>query len=216
MTVAVRRGVASALFGDQFPDDPSQCSIQFLEVEAPTVVLGSAQGSIASTVTGAVVRRRSGGGAVWLDDSMIWCDVWVPRGHAWWSDDVGRASWPIGDTVLRALTDLGLHRGVVHRGPMVRPAGSREVCWLGLGSGEVHDGAGRKVVGVAQRRVRAGALFQIGVLLDRGQERLGALVSPPVPEVVIRESEWPFERARDDVLEAVAESFSVVARGPTR
>ncbi|MDQ3757058.1 MAG: hypothetical protein M3394_04340, partial [Actinomycetota bacterium] len=39
---------------------------------------------------------------------------------------------------------------------------SRQVCFAGLGPGEVSVG-GRKVVGIAQRRTRFGALFQCAV-----------------------------------------------------
>ena len=53
---------------------------------------------------------------------------------------------------------------VVHRGGLVATPWSRQVCFAGLGPGEVTV-AGRKVVGVAQRRTRHGARFQVAALL---------------------------------------------------
>ncbi|MDP9389628.1 MAG: hypothetical protein M3Q48_17360, partial [Actinomycetota bacterium] len=54
--------------------------------------------------------------------------------------------------------------GVVHRGGLVASAWSAMVCFAGLGPGEVTVG-GRKVVGLAQRRTREGALFQCALPL---------------------------------------------------
>ena len=51
-----------------------------------------------------------------------------------------------------------------HSGPMVCTPWCRQVCFAGIGPGEVTVD-GRKVVGLAQRRTRAGALFQCAALL---------------------------------------------------
>jgi hypothetical protein len=62
------------------------------------------------------------------------------------------------------MRDLGVHDATAHRGPMVATPWSRLVCFGGLGPGEVVDGpGGPKVVGIAQRRTRAGARFQCAV-----------------------------------------------------
>ena len=107
-----------------------------------------------------VVRRRSGGGAVLVGPGrVVWIDVIVPRGDPLWEDDVGRAFWWLGDLWVSALAQAGLGCAEVWRDGLRRSPWSRLVCFAGLGPGEVTIGE-RKVVGMAQRRTRRGALFQ--------------------------------------------------------
>jgi len=89
-------------------------------------------------------------------------DVVIPAGDPLWEPDVGRAFWWLGDVWMAALGDAGLPGGQVWRGRLVRGPWSGRVCFAGLGAGEVTVG-GAKVVGMAQRRSRAGALFQCAV-----------------------------------------------------
>lgn len=103
-----------------------------------------------------VVRRRSGGGAVYVEPSgTLWVDVVLPRGDPLWADDVGLAAHWLGEVWAAAIGD----RAEVHRGPMVRSEWSDLVCFAGLGPGEVTVDA-KKVVGISQRRTRAAARFQ--------------------------------------------------------
>ena len=130
-------------------------------------MLGSTQpdGSVAAGAAIEVARRRSGGGAVLVEPGrLVWADVVVPAGDALWQPDVGRAAWWLGDTWAGALEVLGLPGAAVHRGGLVRSRWSFAVCFAGLGPGEVTV-AGRKVVGIASRRTRQGALFQCAVPL---------------------------------------------------
>ncbi|MDP9404170.1 MAG: hypothetical protein M3P85_12785 [Actinomycetota bacterium] len=143
----------------------------FCEVARPALVLGSTQPA-ADVDDGAVVaagvdvaRRRSGGGAVLVEPRrMVWADVVVPAGDPLWQPDVGRAFWWLGEVWVAALASLGVAGASVHRGPLVPSRWSPMVCFAGLGPGEVCAGGG-KVVGIAQRRVREGALFQCAVPL---------------------------------------------------
>lgn len=169
------------------------------------VVLGSTQRDVllAPGAAGAVevVRRRSGGGAVLVEPGrLVWADVVVPAGDALADDDVGRAAWWLGEAWTRALADLGIPGGVVHRGGLVRSEWSSLVCFAGLGPGEVTVG-GRKAVGVSQRRTRHGALFQCAVPLawDPGP-LLVALALPPAE--------------REAAATALADRVQVVARSP--
>ena len=157
------RGPASQLFGARdYGGVPTvvQCSVL-----SPALVLGSTQPWVAASGVD-VVRRRSGGGAVYVSaESVVWVDVFLPAGHARWDDDVGRAFWWLGDAWAAALSSLGVSELSVHRGPLVSTRWSRQVCFAGVGPGEVlRDG--RKVVGMAQRRTREGALFQCAVALS--------------------------------------------------
>jgi lipoate-protein ligase A len=151
-------------------------------VNEAALVLGSTQPwSDARAGSGlAVVRRHSGGGAVLVEpDGVAWVDVFVPAGDPLWSNDVGQAFWWLGDVWAAALGSLGVDGLSVHRGGLITTQWSRQVCFAGLGAGEVVDGAGAKVVGMAQRRTRAGALFQCAVPLRWDVERLVAALEIP-------------------------------------
>lgn len=140
-------------------------SVWCCRVSRPALVLGSGQDETTidrARAGGAgleVVRRTSGGGAVLVvPGQAVWVDVAIPYGDRLWDDDVGRAFWWLGETWARALDSLGVGPAQVHRGPPWRTAWSAQLCFAGLGPGEVTV-AGRKVVGLCQRRTRAGAVF---------------------------------------------------------
>lgn len=137
----------------------------------PAVVLGAAQpeGDIdaarASRQGYEVARRRSGGGAVLVGpEECVWIDLVVPAGDSLWDHDVSRAAWWVGEVLGSALQGMGLEPVKVWKEAMRRSRWSAKVCFSGLASGEVLL-AGRKVVGVSQRRTRRGALIQTATLL---------------------------------------------------
>lgn len=182
---AVERATGSAATFHARPlEAPLRRSVHVWEVEAPALVLGSAQPEAvvdaeACAAAGVeVVRRRSGGGAVLLDPGRaVWIDVELPRGDRLWDDDVGRASWWLGERWGAALATLGVDRPHLHRGGMVASRWSSLVCFAGLGPGEVTAGAGGpKVLGISQRRTRAGARFQCAVPLTWDVARLAGLL----------------------------------------
>ena len=149
--------------------DPMVRAVWWFEVTDPAVVLGSTQRlSLVDpdVVAGAgpdVVRRRSGGGAVWLEPGGVtWVDVLVPRGDRLWVDDVSVSTVWLGEVWVEVLARLGRSGAVVHAGPMEHRPGSELVCFAGLAPGEVTVG-GAKVVGISQRRSRPGARFQCAV-----------------------------------------------------
>ena len=152
--------------------------IRLLRVDRPAIALGSAQsiGDLRESIMRpVVVRRSSGGGAVWLEpESIIWLDVLIERGDPHWLDDVGRAAWWIGDAVSEGLVESGFDGFTTHRGALVNAPGSRQVCWIGTGAGEVvkSDNPAQKIVGIAQKRTRHQVLFQVGVLMQSCQFRL--------------------------------------------
>ena len=138
----------------------------------PALVIGSAQPRAhvdearARAAGVAIVRRRSGGGAVLVDaDGPVWIDVNLPAGDPLWDDDVGRAFGWLGRTWVDALEQVGVAGAVAHEGALQTSDWSSRVCFAGLGPGEVTL-LDCKVVGMSQRRTRDGALFQCAALLS--------------------------------------------------
>jgi len=165
------RATPEILAGRPWPE-PAARTVWFVAVDRPTLVLGSTQPDAvvdrgrAAAAGVEVVRRRTGGGAVLLrPEETVWADVLVPADDPRAEPDVGRAFDWIGRAWVRALAAVGVEGATVHEGPP-RPATpwSDVVCFAGLGPGEVTV-AGAKVVGMSQRRTRAGSLFQCGALV---------------------------------------------------
>jgi lipoate---protein ligase len=161
-----RRGPAADLHARPVPDAPVR-SAWVLDADAPALVLGSTQGedlvdaAAARTRGVAVVRRRSGGGVVYVEPrATAWVDVIVPAGDPLWEDDVGRAALWVGRAWRDALADLGVAPTEVHDGALACGPLGRLVCFATVGAGEVTTPDGRKVVGISQRRTRAAARFQ--------------------------------------------------------
>ena len=145
-------------------------SVVVLDVARPTLVLGSSQadGTVdherAARRGVDVVRRRSGGAAVLVEPgAAVWIDVTIPAGDPLWDNDVGRAFHWLGAAWAETLAAEGLPARMHHGGLRSTPWSGR-VCFAGLGPGEVTLD-GRKVVGLSQRRTRAGALFHCAALL---------------------------------------------------
>jgi lipoate-protein ligase A len=164
-TVAQLHAASAALLGPDGSDAMTR-RVRLLHATNDGLVLGSGQPSAdvdaarAHAAGFSVVRRRSGGGSVLVGPGrVLWIDVVVPRRDPLWEDDVGRAFWWLGDLWVHALARAGLGAAEVWRGGLRRSAWSSRVCFAGLGPGEVTVGE-RKVVGMAQRRTRLGALFQ--------------------------------------------------------
>jgi lipoate---protein ligase len=158
-------GDAGCLHQRQVPD-PARRLVWVFEAVHPALVLGSTQSAdlvdaeAARQLDIAVVRRRSGGGAVLVvPGNTVWIDVVVPAGDPLWDDDVGRAAHWLGETWRATLDELGLPGADVHRGPLACGPLGRLVCFATVGAGEVTLD-GRKVVGVSQRRTRHAARFQ--------------------------------------------------------
>ena len=138
------------------------------------MVLGSTQplASIDQAATAAfgaeLVRRRSGGGAVFVaPGAQVWLDLFVPVGDPLYALDVSCAAGFVGRLWRESLVELeGASADfVVHAGPLVTSPWSRLWCFSGLGPGEVSADC-RKLVGVSQRRSRAGAWFFTMACID--------------------------------------------------
>jgi lipoate-protein ligase A len=174
-----RFGGAAAVFHARPLPEPLEATVWLFAVDEPALVLGSAQpDAVVDRAAAAragvdVVRRRSGGGAVLvIPGECLWVDVLLPRHDPRWDDDVGTAAHWVGDAWAAAVGDgARTHRGALQRSPW-----SDLVCFAGLGPGEVTR-AGQKVVGISQRRTRAGARFQCAALADWDPASLLALLA---------------------------------------
>jgi lipoate-protein ligase A len=136
------------------------------------MVLGSTQRAeivdpdAASRMTVDVVRRRTGGGAVFLSPfDHLWIDVVLPMGDPLWDDDVAKAFDWLGRVWVHALHDVGVPGVVANETAICHSILGQLICFAGLGFGEVLGSDG-KIVGISQRRTRAGAWFQC-VLMRR-------------------------------------------------
>ncbi len=169
----------------------------------PAIALGSSQPEAevdavqASRLGLAVVRRRSGGGAVLIvPGNQLWVEFLIPRGDSLWDDDVVRAADWAGAVWAEALESLGVAGLSVHHGRMVETRWSGAVCFAGLGPSEVVTN-GRKAIGLSQRRNRGWTRIQTMVHRVWQPELLvGALAMAP--------------REREECLDAVSNAVASV------
>lgn len=160
------------------PDAPERL-VRWCVPTDRAIVLGRAQPDAfvdhdaARRANTTVVRRRSGGGVVLVDArSMFWFDIVVPNGDALWDDDVNRSFHWLGDVIVSALD---VRRAHAHKGAMLTGDFARDVCFIGVGPGEVLVD-GKKIVGISQRRRRSGAVFQCSVLTQPNAQDVTGLV----------------------------------------
>ena len=149
----------------------------------PALVLGSTQPDSSVDAARArelgleVVRRRSGGGAVLVrPGAVLWVTIELPAGDPLWEEDLGHSFGWLGRAWSRALAAAGADDPAPHTGAPVRTEWSSALCFAGLGAGEVKV-AGRKAVGLAQRRRREGATFHCAALLDWDPEEMASLAA---------------------------------------
>lgn len=172
------------------PDEPKR-TLRVCIPEMSAIVIGSTQPDtdvnkdIAQALGIEVVRRRSGGGAVLVEESdIVWFDVLIPRDDILWNDDVGHAFMWLGNAISDVLsTAFGVANVNLHDGALIQTKWSRKVCFAGLGPGECTVN-NKKVVGIAQRRTRAGAMFQVSINKRFDAEKLARLLD--IPNDVVR------------------------------
>ena len=175
--MAERAGSAGELHGDLPFDVPLAAWI--MHVDGPALVIPRhARFAVKDGLP--VVERASGGGAVLLQPGDLWIDLVVRADSARWDDDVRASAHWVGE-IWAAAIGASAH---VHRGGMTRTEWADRVCFAGLGPGEVTAGeGGPKLVGISQRRTRAGARFQC--LAPRRWDPVGIarLVGVPVEAI---------------------------------
>lgn len=177
---------------DTLAEDPVP-TLRWYRPATPAVVLGRGQAGLDVVTDLPVLTRYSGGGAILWDADLLSLDVLLPAGHPWLDGGLADTFEPIGDAWAAALRELGAADVAVHRGAGTarRRGDARErllaaICYATLGRGEVTAG-GRKLVGLAQRRRRPGALVQCGLLRRwRPRTLLAALGADPDDPAVTR------------------------------
>ena len=117
-----------------------------------------------------MITRFSGGGAVLMNETLLSLDVVLPADHPWLDGAMTAVFEHVGAAWATALRALGIPDVAMYTGP---PTSSRRgtprqqllaaICYATLGYGEVTVQE-RKIVGLAQRRRRSGALVQCGLL----------------------------------------------------
>lgn len=168
--VEVLRSDPGTVHGRPLPTDGRR-HLTVVKPTTPAVVLGSTQADDLVLPGHARVRRRGGGGAVWVEPGVGWFELFVPAGDPLWTADVGRSFLFAGHLCADVLEPLIGRSLRVHQGRFEPSRWSRLVCFAGAGPGEVFV-EGRKLVGLTQRRARAGSRFA-GIVYDRWEpERL--------------------------------------------
>lgn len=202
---------------------PTRRGLWVCTPDRPAVVLGSSQPEsdidieMCRSLGIDVVRRRSGGGAVYVHPTeSLWVDVVIPRGDPLWCDDIGESMWWLGDAWQATLIGAGVAETRVHRGAMVTSDWSRTLCFAGVGPGEVlhitpgeADSSGRpgKVVGISQRRNREMARFQC-VMYRRWDAALHARMLPALAHDPDRISACAWAVADVDKLNLLGQHIS--------
>ena len=142
----------------------SERGLWWCNVDTPALIVGSSQDvSAVDAVCAAekgidVVRRRSGGGIVFVHPSdSVWIDITIPRDDSLWVDDVAASMLWLGSVFVHALSPWLETSVYTHK----FSAGDfgRDICFVSHSPGEVFAGDA-KVVGISQRRTRDGARFQ--------------------------------------------------------
>jgi lipoate-protein ligase A len=155
-------------------------------IDTPAVLLGMSQ-QIAQVDGGAALaggysvhRRQSGGGIVVSDPSLLMLDLALPHEDPLASSDLTESYRWLGEVLADAMRALGADARVVgideaRADTRALDALLRRICFAGRSPYEVLVGE-RKLVGLAQVRRRAGALFQAGVYLRWAPWRTAAVV----------------------------------------
>jgi lipoate-protein ligase A len=150
-------------------------ALRWYGFSSPALLLGpSQQPAIIDAATCAqanltIHRRRSGGGIVLGDETLLMLDLTLPRGHPLYMHSVTESYRWIGEVWVATLCDLGLAARTVSIAEARADSQTlspllRQVCFGSLSPYEVAVGQ-RKTVGLAQMRRRGGALFQCAVHL---------------------------------------------------
>ncbi len=182
-------GSAAQLHDRPIPDE-LEPTIWLHQLERPALVLGSTQSadlvqSDAARNAGIeVCSRRSGGGLVSINPQLdIWLDILIPTRSPLWRRDVTAAFDWVGivwEATLQRHFPSHASEIVAYTGPQQTGEYGRTLCFAGLGRGEVTV-ADHKVVGLSQKRNRAGARFQCLYAPHYNHDAFAGYVNAAIP-----------------------------------
>jgi lipoate-protein ligase A len=187
-------------------------ALWWCSVKAPAIILGSTQqesdvdAAVAMQLGLDVVRRRSGGGAVYVHPTeSVWIDITIPKDDPLYVDDVSSSMLWLGDVFVEAVkpwTSAQTYRGAFDVGK-----DGRSVCFASTSPGEVFIGE-NKLVGISQRRGREGARLQC-VLYRSWQPELW---TPALTSMDVREriASLPVATISADAADIVSAVFSAL------
>lgn len=143
---------------------------------APAVVLGCSQrarqadAAVRLPPGVALMVRPSGGGAVLTGPWMVSASVALPLAHPWVAGRLPDSYRDLGQLHVNVLAGLGVPARALPESEVLAAnerLGPRVdwACYGSLAPWEVVDAAGRKLVGLAQRRQRTGVLLVAGTLV---------------------------------------------------
>ncbi|NJK82276.1 MAG: ligase, partial [Chloroflexaceae bacterium] len=158
---------------DDLTNQPPRGALRWYTMTTPAVILGTGQKLTefdrnAAQAAGIVLHRRSSGGtAVFADPLLLMQDIVLPTDHPLYTFDVTRSYYWLGALWVAVLARLGIAAHLID----VEAARTdtrdldpltRRSCYGGRSPYEVLVN-GKKLVGLAQTRRRAGALLQTGI-----------------------------------------------------
>lgn len=191
---------------------PSQRALWWCSVSSPAIILGSAQQETdvdresAASLGLDVVRRRSGGGAVFVHPTeSVWIDITIPRDDPLYVDDVSASMMWLGDVFCDALSRWV--QAETYRGAFTAGSYGRSVCFASTSPGEVFVGD-HKLVGISQRRGREGARLQCVLYRSWSpDEWVSSLTAPDIRE---RIASLPVATISADAADIVSAVFNAL------
>lgn len=195
--------------------EPDRGVLRLYQWAVPTVSFGRNQVAVGRYSADAarrlgvdVVRRPTGGRAVWHQEELTYSVVLPLKSFG----GIREAYAAVHEGIVAGLRALGVPAQVARdTGPVPGPAGDG-TCFIGPAPGEVVVG-GRKLVGSAQVRVRRALLQHGSILLEGRQDRLRRVAAEGIPpgdeaDTSATLSEFMAGPPRaEDVAEAVAEGL---------
>jgi lipoate-protein ligase A len=162
-------------------------AMRWYQFSPAALLIGSSQrpqaADLAACATAGLTvhRRRSGGGAVLGDTTLLLLDLALPVADPLYLSDVSESYRWLGEVWAAALRDWGLDARDVQiaearTGARALSPLHKEVSFGGRSPYEVVVGQ-RKLIGLAQIRRSSGALFQVGVYLRWSPEHTAALMT---------------------------------------
>jgi lipoate-protein ligase A len=190
--------------------DPGDAAIVLGSRQTPDVVDADA----CARAGLAVVRRRSGGGAVLVRGAnVVWIDVVLPPGFV--PEDIRASMVWIGERWASAVRPDVSGSATVHEGGMVCTPWSDLVCFAGVGPGEVLVGD-RKLVGLSQRRTRRWIRIQGMVHRRTTMAEVAGLFAGEVPAVPLPEPATLPEVDPGVVARRLADAIGIELAADTR